>query len=139
MKWLFLCSVLVYLCNGQTCTSPVYSNSGIIIRGPCPSSEVVAPVGSTIKFECSYSYSGSHLTVWNITNIETIISVNVPLNSGIVVTVSGSGNGFTTLTLSITNQTSLDVQCGLCSLANCVNPLQPTVISSPVQLISFGK
>ena len=134
MKWLFLCSLLIYLCNGQDCTSPVYNNSGVIIRGPCPSSQVVAPVGSTIKFECSYSYTGSYFTVWNITDIPPIVGVNAPQN--IEVTVNGGGSGgFTTISLPVTNQ---NIQCGLCELGNC-SPLQVTIISLPVQLISFGK
>ena len=140
MKWLFLCSLLIYLCNGQDCNNLVYNNSGVIIRGPCPSSQVIAPVGSTIKFECSYEYSGAFLSFWNITNIETIVSLNAPPNSGIVVTVSGSGNGFTTLTLPVTKHELVDVQCGLCNGGDCyLSPLQATVISLPVQLISFGK
>ena len=126
--------------SNQTCTSPVYSNfDGATIIGPCPSSQVIAPVGSTIKFKCFYSYTGVYLTVWNITDIEPIISQNAPTNISIDVTVSGSGNGFTTLTLPVSHEDfSLDVQCGLCKGGECF-PLQLTVISLPVQLISFGK
>ena len=136
---LFFCCLFFDLSNEQTCTSPVYSNSGVTIRGPCPSSQVIAPVGSIIKFDCSYSYTGVYLTVWNTTDIEPIISVNVPPNSSIDVTVSGSGNGFTTLSLPVSHEDfSSDVQCGLCKGGECF-PLQLTVVSLPVQLISFGK
>ena len=138
MKWLFLCSVLVYLCNGQTCTSPVYSNSGVTIKGPCPSSQVIAPVNSNVKFECSYSHTGSYLPFWNITDIEPIVNVNSP-NSSIIVTSHGGSNGYTILILPVTKQDRLDVKCGLCSFSNCEDPLQPTVVSLPVQMISFGK
>ena len=138
---LILCSLLVYLCNGQDCTSPVYSNSGITIRGPCPSSQVIAPVGNTIKFECSYSHTGTYLSFWNITDIVPIVSSNVPSNSSIDVTINGGNNGFTMLTLPVTKQDSLHIQCGLCNAAEnkCFNSLQPTVMSLPIQLISFGK
>ena len=137
----FLCSLLVHLSNGQTCTSPVYSNAGATIRGPCPSSQVIAPVGSTVLFECSFSYSGNYFTLWNITNIVPIVSVNVPVNTSISLTISGGGgNGFTTLSLPVTQYEPLDVQCGLCNGIDCyLTPLQVTVISLPVQLISFGK
>ena len=140
----FLCFLLFYLCNGQICTSPVHNNSaGVTIRGPCPSSQIIVPVGSIIKFNCSYGYNGQYLTFWNITNIEPVIShFTPPPNSGIAVTISGSGNGFTTLTFPVTNRTSLDVQCGLCNnnKGECSqSSLQPTVISLPVQVISFGK
>ena len=54
-----------------------------------------------------------------------------------MVGVSGSGgNGFATLTLPVTKQDSLDVQCGLCDGGKCfTNQLQPTVISLLVLLI----
>ena len=138
----FFCFLLFHLCNGQTCTSPVHNNSaGVTIRGPCPSSQIIVPFGSIIKFNCSYSYNGQYLTFWNITNIEPVISTfTPPPNSGIAVTIIGNENGFTTLTFPVTNRTSLDVQCGLCNQAKCFqSPLQPTVISLPVQLILFGK
>ena len=137
---LCICSLLACLCNGQTCTSPVYSNSGVTIRGPCPSSQVIAPVGSTIKFECSYDYSGSYLPFWNITDIKPIVNENSPNSSIIVISISGS-NGYTTLTLPITKLDSVDVECGLCDYQGSCNlaALQPTVISLPVQVISFGK
>ena len=137
---LCVCFLLFSLCNGQTCTSPVYSNSGATVRGPCPSSQVVVPIGSVIEFNCSYNYSGNYLTLWNITNIGSIIGTSTPPpNSGIKIATGNSANGFTKLTISVTKQEPLVVQCGLCSLGNCINPLQPTVISLPVQVISFGK
>ena len=138
---LLLCSLLVCFCNGQICTSPIYNNSGIIIRGPCPSSQVITPVGRTVMFECTYIFTtGSYSIFWNITNTEPNVG-ETRLQNGIVVGVSGTGgNGFTTLTLPVSKQDSLDVQCGLCNGGNCYrSPLLPTVISLPVQLISFGK
>ena len=49
---LCVCSFLfVNLCNGQTCASPVYNNSGVTIRGPYRSSQVITPVGSSVQFE----------------------------------------------------------------------------------------
>ena len=146
MKLIISCCLFFCLCSyGQDCTSPVYNNSaGVTIRWPCPSSQVIAPVGSTtVKFECSYSYTGVYFTFWNITDIEPIVGVNPPLNSDIVVTVDGGGSGgVTTISLPVTKQSILNVQCGLCNnnKAECIqSSLQTTVISLPVQLISFGK
>ena len=138
---LCVCSLLFFLYNGQTCTGPVYSNSKATVRGPCSISQVVVPIGSIIEFNCSYNYIGSYLTFWNISNIGSIISTNTPpANSGIMITAGNSGNGFTKLTISLTKQELLLVQCGLCDGVECFqSPLQPTVISLPVQLISFGK
>ena len=46
--------------------------TGLTINGPCPSSQVLAPVGSTMKFECSFDYSGKvHVPFWNITDHKT--------------------------------------------------------------------
>ena len=54
-------------------------------------------------FECSFSYDGNYFTLWNITNIVPIVSLNVPVNTSISLTISdGGGNGFTTLTLPVT-------------------------------------
>ena len=129
--------LVFYLCDGQTCTSPVYNNSGATIRGPCPSSQVIAPVGGTVIYECSSTYTGSFHSFWNITNIEPFVSPNGPPNSNIHVT---GDNTCTTLTFPVKKQNSLDVQCGLCNGGDCyLSPLQATVISLPVQLISFGK
>ena len=142
LNLLFFYFLLVYVNNGQACTGPVYSNSGVTIRGPCPSSQVIAPVGSIVLFECSFSYTGNYFTLWNITDIVPIVGVNSPNFSNITITinsVSGS-NGYTTVTLPITKQDSVDVQCGLCNGIDCYSkPLKVTVISLPVQLISFGK
>ena len=139
---LLWCILLIHIYNGKTCTTPIYNNSaGAIIRGPCPSSTVIAPIGSTIKFNCSYDYTGDTLTFWNVTDIGTIVGVNSPKNTNIHIKLSGgSGNGFTTLSLPVTQYEPLDVQCGLCNGIDCyLTPLQVTVISLPVQLISFGK
>ena len=110
------CSFFFYFCTGQqqqSCTSPVYNGSTIvIIRGPCSSFEILVPAGCTITFECFYSYTGSYLSFWDITDIEYIINVN-SLNSSIIVTTDGGTNGHTTLTFLITKQDSVDVQCGL--------------------------
>ena len=126
--------LVFYLCDGQTCTSPVYNNSGVIIRGPCPSSQVIAPTGSTVILECSYTYTGSFHSFWNITNIEPFVNPNGSPNSNTKVT------GGARLILPVSKQNSLDVQCGLCKGGDCyISPLQATVLSLPVQVISFGK
>ena len=59
----------------------------------------------------------------------------------IAVYINCGNNGFTILTLPVTKRDSLHIRCGLYNAAEnkCFNSLQPTVISLPVQLISFGK
>ena len=138
-------SFVFSFCTGQqqSCTIPVYNGStGITIIGPCPSSQVIAPVGSTITFECFYDYSGSlQLPFWNITDRKPIVSDNTDAN----ITVSTNSQvrpRETTLIIKILKQyltNPLSVQCGLCNSVNCFTVLQPTIISLPVQLISFGK
>ena len=82
-----MCSFLFSFCTRQqqqTCTSPVYNDStGVTIRGPCLSSQVLAPIGSTITFECSYNYfSGNNVQIpfWNITQ-PSVISLPIQLIS----------------------------------------------------------
>ena len=76
----FMCSFLFFFCTGQrqqTCISPVYNGStGATINGPCLSSQVLAPVGSTIKFECSYNYFNENnvqIPFWNIKQPSVIL------------------------------------------------------------------
>ena len=77
-------------------------------KGPCPSSQVIAPVGSTVQFECSYSHNGNYLPFWNITDIKPIVSQNVPPNSGITVTLGGNNaNGIAIAPNVINNVTFL--------------------------------
>ena len=141
---LLFCSLVFYLCSGQqqqTCTSPVYNGStGVTIRGPCPSSQVLAPVGSTVTFQCTYDYSGSlQVPFWNITDRKPIVLDYSDANLTVI-----SNSEFrpreTTLIIKILQLSltkPLDVQCGLCSFSGNCN--QAIVISLSVQLISFGK
>ena len=150
MNSLLFSSFFFYFCTGQQqqiCTSPVYNGSiGVTIRGPCPSSQVLAPVGSTKTFECSYDYSGKvHVPFWNITGHEPLVLDHNDANLT-VTTNSEVRPRETKLFVKILKQyltNPLDVQCGLCNTANptvnCFIAPQPTVISLPVQVISFGK
>ena len=139
---LFFSCLLFHLSNGQTCTSPVYSNSGVTIKGPCPSSQVIAPVGSTnVKFECFVNHSGGYLIFWNVTGFPLVLSLN-PIPSGINFIIPAGSSGITSVTIkNIGSQKLMEIHCGLCNIqGGCIqSSLQPTVISSPVQLISFGK
>ena len=137
---LFFYFILFHLSNEQTCTSPVYSKSEVTIRGPCPSPQVITPVGSTnIKFECFLNHSGGYLILWNITGFPLVLSSN-PIPSGINFIIPADSTGITSITIkNIDHQKLIEIQCGLCSSAICFNSLQPTIISLSVQLISFGK
>ena len=139
---LFFWCLLFHVSNEQTCTSPVYSKSGATIKGPCPSSQVITPVGSTnVKFECFLNHSGGYLIFWNVTGFPLVIYSNT-IPNGIDLDVPNGGTGITSVTIeNIGSQKLMEIQCGLCKVqGGCFqSPLQPTVISLPVQLISFGK
>ena len=144
---LLFCSLVFSFCTGQeqqlTCTSPVYNGStGVTIRGPCPSSQILAPVGSTITFECSYNYyNGNNVQIpfWNITDHDPLVLNYNDANIAVNTDLSTRETTFTILKLYQYSSNLLEAQCGLCNAANCGIPPQPTVISLPVQLISFGK
>ena len=133
---LFFCCLLFHL------SSPVHSNSGATIRGPCPSSQVITPVGSTnVKFECFLNHSGGYLIFWNVTTFPLVLSLN-PIPNGINFIIPAGSSGITSVTIkNIGSQKLTEIQCGLCNMqGGCFqSSLQPTVISLPVQLISFGK
>ena len=140
---LFFCCLLFHLSNGQTCTSPAYSNSRATIKGPCPSTPIITPVGSTnVKFECFLNHSGGYLVFWNVTGFPLVLSLN-PIPSGINFIIPAGSSGITSVTIkNIGSQKLMEIQCGLCNSnkGECIkSSLRPTVISLPVQLISFGK
>ena len=142
----FICSFFFSFCTGQQqqiCTRPVYNGSiGVTIRGPCPSSHVLAPVGSTITFECSYDYfSGNNVQIpfWNITGHDPFVLNFNDGNLTVTTDLSARKTAFTISKLQQYSSNFLEAQYGLCNAVNCGIPLQPTVISLPVQLISFGK
>ena len=138
---LFFCSFALSLYCGLslTCTSSVYNNfAGAIIRGPCPSSQVIASIGSTVMFECSFEGSG-YIKLWNISShlFITGFASPSPLNN---TTISASQD-LTVLTISVLSEQVLYIQCGLCNLISSCHPsnLQDTSMTLPVQFISFGK
>ena len=142
---LLFCSLVFYFCTGQQqqlCTSPVYNSStGVTIRGPCPSAQILVPVGNNITFKCSYEYSGNSIQIpfWNITDHDPLV---LNFNDDSLTVNTDLSKRETTLTILKLHQYSsklLEAQCGLCNAGNCGISPQPTVISLPVQLISFGK
>ena len=137
----FFCSFFFYLSNGQTCTSPVYSNSRATIKGPCPSSQVITPVGSTVLFNCYINGTGGYIPFWNVTSFPLIFSFN-PIPTDIELTVPNGAEGFTSLNIKNIGTRNLvltEVQCGLCKTSFCFTTFQDSVISLPVRVITFSK
>ena len=138
---MFFCSFFFYLCNGENCTSPVYNNSEATIRGPCPSSQVITPVGSTIMFNCYINSSGGYIPFWNVTTFPLIFIFN-PIPTDIELTVPMGAEGFTSLNIKNIGTRNLvltEVQCGLCKTSFCFTTFQDSVISLPVRVIAFSK
>ena len=149
---LLLSSFIINFCNGQTCTSPVYSNSvGATIRGPCPSSRVIAPVGSTVTFTCSFA-GIDHTQFWNVSDLIFITGRQKPPNTNVSFSLDyddGSDtSGSTILTVPVENKyltQLLIIKCGLCHLDGLCSPSnlqdnsEETLTTLPIELISFGK
>ena len=138
---LFFCSLALSLYCGLslTCTSPVYNNSaGATIRGPCPSSQVIASIGSNVYFKCSFEGSGYN-KLWNISGLLFITGFASP--PSLPNTTINVYQDLTVLAISVFNEQVLHIQCGLCNLISSCHPsnLQDTFTTLPVQLISFGK
>ena len=96
-----------------------------------------------MKFECFLNHSGGYLIFWNVTGFPLVIYSNTIPNGIDLDVPSGGTNGITSVTIeNIGSQKLMEIQCGLCNnnKGECIqSSLQPTVISLPVQLISFGK
>ena len=134
----FFCPLFFCLFNGQTCTNPVYSNSGVTIKGLC---QVITPVGSIVLFNCYINSSGGYIPIWNVTNFPIIFSFN-PIPTDIELTAPNSPEGFTSLNIKNVGTRDLvltEVWCGLCKKSFCFNTFQESVISLPVPVITFSK
>ena len=143
--------VLFVVCcsHSQPCTDPVSFNSTqFTIRGPCPNDTVLlVPVGDTVHYRCDYEdrRSGIDLPYWHITQLMSGAPFQPDEQNDYDVTVAyDSVSGSTTLSFPAKEQylnTTLDIQCGLCSLSVCVggDRLSENIISTSIKLVSVGK
>ncbi len=144
--FLFKCS------QSQHCTDPVSFNSPqFTIRGPCPNDTVLlVPVGDTAHYRCDYEdrSEGSYLPYWHITQLSGtpfVAFLDGKLSAhGTEIQDVISTEGSTTLSIPVKEQylnTTLDIQCGLCSLSVCTggDRLSEGIISFSVKLVSVGK
>ena len=137
------------------CTGPVTFNSiNINIKGPCPDSTVIAPVGSTVQYRCDYE-DGTEENLapyWHIAGLSgTPFIQGTPGHGEHNIKISKISAGFyTIITIPILEQylnNTLNIQCGLCSVPSVcydstkptINRLRENITSSMVELITFGK
>ena len=143
-------AVLFVVCYSQCqpCTDPVSFNSPqFTIRGPCPNDTVLlVPVGDTVHYRCDYEdmRSGTDLPYWHVTQLSGTPFRPDEQNEYDVTVAYDSVSGSTTLSIPVKKQylnTTLDIQCGLCSLSVCVggDRLSENIISTSVKLVSVGK
>ena len=143
--------LLVGVCcsHSQPCTDPVSFNSTqFTIRGPCPNDTVLlVPVGDTVHYRCDYEDRTPtvDLPYWHITELS-----GTPFLDGegsehdITITSNNAASGHTTLSIPVKEQylnTTLDIQCGLCSLSVCVggDKLSEGIISNSIKLVTYSK
>lgn len=113
------------------------------LRGTCPNTTQVVPLGGNAIYTCSYDTVDQLLTpYWNITGYGAIKTF--PSNSPLRIVSSPPSIGTTRLTVKMVTQfinTVVNVSCGLTPYYSCHFSC-PTVISvietQPVQLIAFG-
>ena len=127
-----LCIVLVILlivccCQSQPCTDPVSFNSPqFTIRGPCPNDTVLlVSVGDTVHYRCDYEdrTPSVDLPYWHITELSGTPFLDGEGSEHDISLTSNNGvSASTTLSIPVKEQylnTTLDIQCGLCSLLVC--------------------
>ena len=144
-----LVAVFLFQCfNSQPCTDPVSFNSPqFTIRGPCPKDTVLlVPVEDTVHYRCDYEdmRSGTDLPYWHVTQLSGTPFGPDEQNDYDVTVAYDSVSGSTTLSFPVKEQylnTTLDIQCGLCSLLVCAGEdrLSEDIISASVKLVSVGK
>ncbi len=133
----------------QLCTDPVSFNSPqFTIRGPCPNDTVLlVPVGDTVHYRCDYEDTSglTNLPYWHITQLSgTPFILGEGSEHDIIITNVIAVSGSTTLSIPVKEQylnTTLDIQCGLCSLSVCVggDRLSEGITSTSVRLVTFSK
>lgn len=104
--------------NKQNCTSPKYSNfAGAVIKGSCPSSQVVATIGSIVKFICSFA-GVDHTQFWHVSVLIFITGHQIPPNTNVSFRLDyddGSvSSGSTIVTVPVESKYLLIIKCGLC-------------------------
>lgn len=112
----------------------VVACSGSLIQGPWPMS-VVAPIGSTVEFECVVNttelISGVFVNIlWKLNN------QSLPANDNQNLTICGDiGKGTLRLDVAENYTPGVSVQCGFISR----NPLSQTLSDTNASLAAYGK
>ena len=145
----FVILLIVCCSQSQPCIDPVSFNSTqFTIRGPCPNDTVLlVPVGDTVYYRCDYEdrKTGLDLPYWHITQLSgTPFILGEGSEHDISITNVIAASGSTTLSILVKEQylnTTLDIQCGLCSGAVCFggDRLSENITSTSVKLVSVGK
>ena len=135
------------------CSGPVtFSSPDFTITGPCPDSEVIAPVGSTVQYRCDYEDIKSvfYRPYWHIAELSGtpfVLGWGTNYSFGIAGSTSTSDNSVTTgntiITIPLQEQylnNTLNIRCGLCFMCNSqIEIFQENITSSiVVELITFG-
>ena len=149
LRVIFVTLLIVCCSHSQPCTDPVSFNSTqFTIRGPCPNDTVLlVPVGDTVHYRCDYEDSSrlTNLPFWHITQLsDTPFILGEGNEHDITITSTTGVSGSTTLSIPVKEQylkTTLDIQCGLCSLSVCVggDRLSENITSTSIQLVTFSE
>ena len=136
LKMLSLLLLLCLLFYSVDSCSTVFG-SGVTLTGVCPNDTFTVPVGTTLDYSCSYSFSGTFVAYWNVSGNISTANTN-PLPSGIISITANSDRSV----LTINAERLLDIQCGLCDLTgpmSCFPEPQEFVGAESIYLIVFGK
>ena len=131
---LLICFSLLFY-SVDSC-STVSKQNVIALTGVCPNDTFTVPIGTSLTYECSYSYSGSFLTYWNVNDNASTASTN-PLPAGVTSVTANSEKSVITI-VTINAEHLLAIQCGLCDLSASCHPVQEFIGTESIQLIAFG-
>ena len=149
-----LFSLFLLARSSFSCSDTVtFSSPDFTIKGPCPDSTVIAPVGSTVHYRCDYEdrKSGVDLPYWHIAGLGAtpfLLGEGNEHSVTIVSVITATGN--TIITIPILEQylnNTLNIRCGLCSAPVCYDSTKPTInilsenitSNSTVELVTFGE
>ncbi|XP_019851566.1 PREDICTED: uncharacterized protein LOC109581695 isoform X1 [Amphimedon queenslandica] len=113
------------------------SRSGVSLTGVCPNDTFTVPIGTTLTYECSYSFTSGYYPFWNVSGTELAGGSFIP--PGISEYVFDSNIGKATITILTNGNVTMYIQCGLRGVGPNINmDLTSRVRFIETEVVTFG-
>uniref|UniRef100_A0A1X7TI32 Ig-like domain-containing protein n=1 Tax=Amphimedon queenslandica TaxID=400682 RepID=A0A1X7TI32_AMPQE len=132
LKYLLLLLCLLFY-SVDSCST--VSRSGVSLTGVCPNDTFTVPIGTTLSYECSYSFSTGYYPFWNVSGTELSGGNFKPPG----ISDSMFNNGKATITVLTDETIPMYIQCGLRGTGPNINMgLTSRVRFIETEVVTFG-